>query len=286
MKKGFSLTVGGWIVSALIASNAGAAPASLSLRSESGTCIHGGSTTQTIETSFGSNLVSLPFSGTATYDFYSPPLAAATSVSANDEGTGTIFMSNSGTASADDFIVTGRMAFYDYDLLTGSQTLIVDTGDSGVQTIKHGDKGISWNLAKVPLAHDVTVPVGHLLHISLTVTLISGNPANHGAVLYNGVSGSTTIGILPNKNGSPSTWNFGPPVMLQSVCVNKTSDGCVQLTCTVAPGQNYRIEATTNLAAPVWVSLTTTNAGPNGIFNFIDQDAPNFPARFYRTSSF
>src|SRR6266566_1366887 len=103
-----------------------AAPRELPLRWEAGTCIYEASTSQTIETTYGANLTSLVFSGTTTYDYYSPPLAVPTALTTLDKGGGKIFMENISPSHANDFQVTGQMQFYDYDPATGTQTLIVD----------------------------------------------------------------------------------------------------------------------------------------------------------------
>jgi hypothetical protein len=51
-------------------------------------------------------------------------------------------------------------------------------------------------------------------------------------------------------------------------------------------GQNYRVQATTNLgAAPVvWVDLTNFTASATN-HAFLDRAATNFPRRFYRVVS-
>ena len=50
--------------------------------------IHNGLTSQTIATSYGTNRLGLAFTGTATYDFYSPPLTTSVSLQTNDQGNG------------------------------------------------------------------------------------------------------------------------------------------------------------------------------------------------------
>ena len=51
-----------------------------------------------------------------------------------------------------------------------------------------------------------------------------------------------------------------------------------QFTLTGTTGTNYVVQATTNLAAPVWLSLTT-NAAP---FRFTEPSPGLFPQRYYR----
>lgn len=49
------------------------------------------------------------------------------------------------------------------------------------------------------------------------------------------------------------------------------------------PGQDYAVEAATDLNSPItWVPLITNNAG-NGTFSFTDTNAGSFTRRFYRT---
>src|SRR5258706_13763427 len=162
MRKGMKNRVStSLVIGALFGVGAGnvlAGPTSLPLRSESGTCIYHGGTTQTIETTFGTNQAALPFTGTTTYDFYSPPLAAPTSLTTADRGAGLIFMDNTSSTTANDFTVTGRMQYFDYDPATGADVLIVDTTESTSADVKH-HKTVNWALPKVYLPANRTVPV-------------------------------------------------------------------------------------------------------------------------------
>ena len=68
----------------------------LPLRIEpAGTCIYGGSTTQVVESSYGSSVQSLPLTGTTTFSFYSPPIASAPALSTNDKCSGKVWVTNS-----------------------------------------------------------------------------------------------------------------------------------------------------------------------------------------------
>ena len=85
-----------------------AVPTPLPLRSESAaTDIYDATTTHTIETSYGNTTypwVALPFTGTTTYDFYSPPLTAAVTLNATDTAFGSVNVTNE---SGPSFVVTG-----------------------------------------------------------------------------------------------------------------------------------------------------------------------------------
>jgi len=70
-----------------------------------------------------------------------------------------------------------------------------------------------------------------------------------------------------------------PRIVFQSSTL--LSGGGVEFTLGGTAGQDFVIEASTNLLSAVWTPiLTNTNSG--AIFNFIVTDVTNFPMRFYR----
>ena len=260
-----------------------AAPRELPLRWEAGTCIYEASTSQTIETNYGATIATLPFSGTTTYDFYSPPLALPTALTTANKGGGKIFMQNLSASHANDFQVTGQMRFYDYDPANGTDTLIVATGASTFRNVIAG-QNVNWALPTVLLGSDKTVPAGHLLHVAVTLALVAGNPAEYGQLIYNGPRASSSAAYLSEDNAA--SWTFGAPLVpSQTSSIQMLADGCAKLSCAGYPNQSYVIQATTNLSPPAWTTIGTNSAGPDGWFVFVDTDAPHFPARFYRTST-
>jgi len=51
-------------------------------------------------------------------------------------------------------------------------------------------------------------------------------------------------------------------------------------------GRSYFIQATETLISPViWTTLGSKVAGPNGVFDWLDVDAPMHPLRYYRTDA-
>src|SRR6266403_354083 len=139
MKKQVATQLGPIALFLVWASNALGASTSLPLRSEGqGTGLQTGVTTQTVESSFGASLMALNFSNTTTYDFYSPSLSVAASLAGDDKAGGKLFVKNTGTDPANDFKVSGRIRFYDYDPAQGTETLIADTTDSGHKDVHHG----------------------------------------------------------------------------------------------------------------------------------------------------
>src|SRR5439155_24201804 len=117
-------------------------------------------------TGYGTNLLGLAFAATTTYDFYSPPLSLPTALTAKDKGGGTVFMNNVSPSHANDFSVTGRMQFYDYDPATGAETLIVDTGVSGAKNVNRV-QSVNWGLPNVSLTANTAGAAGHILHVGV-----------------------------------------------------------------------------------------------------------------------
>ena len=267
----------------LSAQQAGATDTFLPLRhQQNGVYLHGGGlTSQTIESSFGTNVMGLAFTGTTTYDFYSPPLTNSVSMVPSDKGGGMIYMRNTSTTSANDFSVSGRMQYFDYDPATGTETLIVDTTASPPKDCNHGQI-VNWAIPNALLPANYTMPAGHLLHVAMTVGLISGTPGNFGEVLIDGPKNDCTVAYLAQNRSVVLVWPFGP-VAPSIVSIEPMSDPAMQLSCIGTPGNTYVIEATTNLTVSgSWLTISTNTAGTNGLFQFIDTDSVNYNCRFYR----
>jgi hypothetical protein len=271
-----------WILASVVPAFAGPGQQPLYLRLESGTCIYHASTCQTVETTAGTSNATLAFSGTTTYNFYSPPLATPMPLTTADTVSGTVWMKNAAPTAANNFAVTAKFQYLDYNPNTGTESLIVGTPNSVPQTLNSGDTE-HWLMEVAALPSAVTVPAGHLLHIAVTVTLVSGNPGGYGQLLYNGPSGHTSIGQLANSS-SPA-WSFGAPVTCQPnmVSIQMMPDKCAQLGCLGMPNQSYLIQATSDLKSGVWTTIATNTSAADGCYSHIDEDATNYPCRFYRT---
>jgi hypothetical protein len=240
-------------------------------------------TSQMVEITAGGNSLTLPFSGTTTYHFFSAPLTSSISLTTADKGGGVVYMRNTSPVGAFDFSASGTMQFFDYDPVTGVNTLMADTGVGPLKNINHGQT-VNWPLPNVPLSAPRTLAAGHLLHIALTVTLTAGYPGGFGFMVYNASSGTQAL-FPQNRNTvfpfGPLTPADPPPPALTGCCA---SDGSYNLTITGSPGVIYTIEATTNLTNPDWISLGVTNANASGLVTFKDVDVARYPCRFYRTA--
>ena len=60
-------------------------------------------------------------------------------------------------------------------------------------------------------------------------------------------------------------------------------DGSFTLDLVGSPGYNYILEAATNLIPPIgWLPLATNTLGTNGVWQYTDAQATNFPQQYYR----
>jgi hypothetical protein len=288
--KSLILTIGSCLI-LTAAREARAVDGPLPLRCASpGVVIHNATTPLAVGTAYGTNLLGLAFTGTTTYDFYSMPLRASVSLLTSDEAQGTIYMQNTNLTSANDFQVTGEMRYYDYNPVTGTDTLIVDTGASATANVQHG-KSTYWKMKMTLVPADYTIPAGDLLHVAVTITLNSGNPGAGAQMLYNGPSGTSTfadINYAASVNGFALAWPFGfsPVASWPFVSINYSPDPTVEISCYGTPGSNYLIQATTTLGnASSWGTIGSCVAATNGFLTYIDNDVTNYPSRFYRIAA-
>jgi streptogramin lyase len=66
------------------------------------------------------------------------------------------------------------------------------------------------------------------------------------------------------------------------VTLQRKPDGTVLLETQGSPGESFDIEASIDLLN--WLDLGTVLADTNGLLQFDDTNAPNFPSRFYHTN--
>jgi hypothetical protein len=76
--------------------------------------------------------------------------------------------------------------------------------------------------------------------------------------------------------------DFGDGQTQNIVSAARQNDGCFRVQFVGIPGCSYLVQATPDLAAPNWTDLSWVAAGPNGLFEFLDADAPLFQTRYYR----
>ncbi len=269
------------------AQNSSAAQTWLAFRSGCAMPLHSGVTVQTLDTKFGTNLIALPFSDTSTYDFFSAPLNSAVSLTATDQVGGVIYLRNSGRTGVVNFSVTGRMSYFDYNPNTGINVPLADTGASDTIKTHHGQVA-SWAVPTVTFPANATVPAGHMIHVAMTIELVSSKTAIAGEVLYNGASGQSTAALFSLNQAPQPNFSFDSSAILGAaakiVSVVQQPDGSMLISCAGQAATAYSIQATASLQSPVWTTLGTTTSDANGLFSFVDTNATNYSCRFYRTA--
>jgi len=211
MKKSAGLAIGLLALGTAFQAKAVATPLALRYVTN-GVYIHGGVTNQTVDTAFGTNTVGLAFTNTTSYHFYSPPIGTNVSLQPSDKGGGMIYMQNNSSAGANDFSVSGEMRYYDYDPVTGAESLVVDTTASPSKSVNHGQT-VNWAIPNALLPSPYIIPAGHMVHIVMTIGLISGDPGSFGQVLINGASGNSTAAYFPQNQSLVLNWPIATGAM-------------------------------------------------------------------------
>ncbi|HZV34137.1 MAG TPA: Ig-like domain-containing protein, partial [Verrucomicrobiae bacterium] len=116
--------------------------------------------------------------------------------------------------------------------------------------------------------------------ITYTPPATNGNVTDAFTYVVEDTYGATNAGTVTVTIQSEDS---GPAVNITGLTTRP--DGSVQISFAGVPNYYYLIEGTTNLSPPVtWTVLSTNQADTNGMFQFTDSGATNYPARFYRTA--
>lgn len=182
-------------------------------------------------------------------------------------------------------ISDGRYASFS---LTAKPGYVIDlAGETLTFQIKSSKSGkaVNWAVTSSVEGSDVNIATGSTSSTTNTTASVnfSGSQYDHlssitvSFYLWNGDNDAD--GIMDNVQLQDSIVATFQPSILSLTC---TSDRCMNIACSGTAGTNYQIQATADLANPVWVTLVATNAPVNGLFTFMDTDAGNYPCRFYR----
>jgi hypothetical protein len=125
----------------------------------------------------------------------------------------------------------------------------------------------------IAISKSATSGTGTLI-ISTTNTLAQGRysfqvVANDGSS-HNSMTNTAILDV-----GSP----LGSPVA--TVTLAQTPSGW-RFSFPTQPGHSYQVQATSDLSAPAWTTLCTTNCGTNYLLVFMDTDKTFYSCRFYR----
>ena len=106
-----------------------------------------------------------------------------------------------------------------------------------------------------------------------------------GSVTSNTVATVTCFfeykGVISNATRPLVISNLPPPRITAGT---RLPNGRFQLGGTAVPDRRHSVQASTNLCCPGnWVNLMPGNVvATNGVWSFLDTNAPNHPRRFYR----
>jgi hypothetical protein len=118
-----------------------------------------------------------------------------------------------------------------------------------------------------------------------TATMVIAVPKSLKPGLYD-FTVAAQHGNSRNVLSSPNTLSVGSTtIVIQQPVLNipvLQTNGTIGLSGSGTPSQPILVQATTNLAAPVWETIAVPTLDDRGLFGLVDQDSTNFPARFYR----
>jgi hypothetical protein len=119
-----------------------------------------------------------------------------------------------------------------------------------------------------------------------SVSLSSAGATNTAAVNTYPILATNAVGSgLANYNISyvngTLTVTAAPANSITSIKANP--NGSRTLTFTGEIGFTYRIQAATNISAPVWIDISTNTIGGTGSATFTDTDSVGQSEKFYRT---
>ena len=170
-------------------------------------------------------------------------------------------------------------------LMTLKNTIVANSysGTNAFGTITDGGNNISsdlsCNFANVGSLNNTDPRFGPLADNSgptLTMALLQDSPAID--------AGNSAVSLPTDQRGVArygtsdiGAFEMTPPTIISTTLL---SNGHQRLQCSGVIGPSYYIQASTNLAS--WVELTNLTSVTNRIFEFEDNDAPNFSSRFYR----
>jgi uncharacterized repeat protein (TIGR01451 family) len=181
--------------------------------------------------------------------------ASSTNVLVGTNVVYTIGVTNSGPSASTNAIVS--------DTLTSGVTLVSSSATQG--SVTPNGQQLIWNVGSL----------GTNSGAQLTL-VVHGNST--GSIVSSAIVNAGTPDPNPDDDSASSTVNVVVPSAPQLSANFTGSNGAFKMTVTGTPGQNYTIQASTNLVTGPWISVFTNS----GSFIFTDSNATNYPYRFYR----
>jgi len=164
---------------------------------------------------------------------------------------------------------------WNFGSLTASPNAVVTPSASSVPANSTG------NTASVPVTPGATyawtISGGSITAgqgaSQITWSANSTGPVTLGVTVAKGCSstGSAIVQVTAANNQAPPM-----------VGISRNADRTVTLTIQGTAGVQYLFQAATDLGSPVWTTISTSVAGPDGLVSFMDADSAIYPVRFYR----
>jgi fibronectin type 3 domain-containing protein len=151
---------------------------------------------------------------------------------------------------------------------------------------------LGWQPSSDPNAVGYRIYYGTSSHnysgtISLgKLTSVTIDGLTNGATYY---FAATTFNAQDQESGFSNEASYQVPAVTvtnaaPTVQIQRETTGQFTLTVSGTAGQTLAIEATQDFN--VWMAIGMTTVGTNGVASFTDNNAMNFPQRFYRTETF
>ena len=170
-------------------------------------------------------------------------------------------------------------------LVTLKNTIVANSssGTNAFGTITDGGNNISsdlsCNFTNAGSLNNTNPRLGPLADnggATLTMALLQNSPAID--------AGNSAVSLPTDQRGVArygasdiGAFEMTPPSIISTTLL---PNGHLRLQCSGVIGPSYFVQASTNLAS--WVELTNLTSVINRIFEFEDNNAPNFSIRFYR----
>jgi uncharacterized repeat protein (TIGR01451 family) len=195
--------------------------------------------------------------GAAADNFISMTATAGT-VPTNGTGVYVLTVTNYGPSVSSNVLVS--------DTLPLGLPLVSSNATPGT-TVSRSGNHLTWNIG--------TLNTNAGAQLTLTV-----QPVSNGSFVNSAIVNANTPDPNPDDDFAQATINAGtiPPPQLTNTVVN--INGTFQLTVNGQPGQEYIVQASTNLIN--WVSVYTNPPPFNSPFTFTDSNASSYRDRFYR----
>lgn len=193
---------------------------------------------------------------------------------------GDTILNTGGASGANLANVLGTVTSYGYNLCS----------DSGAGFLTNATDRVNTDPLLGPLANNGGPTLTHALPAG-SPAVDQGRrdaiPALALAADQRGVPRPLDFSMITNPAGGDGSdigaYELVPPAQFTSVAALANS---LQLQGAAVSNLTYTIQAATNLSPVIqWTNLGVITAGPNGVFTFIDTNAPRLPRRFYRLLS-